>query len=110
RFRDPRARRVISRRPAVGRGGRAVRRPRSGPAVRGTPAVRSGRSLSPAGRVPPGSGTALGADGTQSQAGNGEVAQLALEDCRRHVYSFPQGVVRTTPITASASAGAASIP
>src|SRR6266542_2372749 len=90
RFRDPGARRDVSRRAALGRGGRSLCRPRPGAPLRGAPEVRSGRSLPPAGRVPLG-GRSLGTEDAQSQLPGREVAQLALEVCRRHVFSFPQG-------------------
>src|SRR5207248_9624340 len=51
RLGDPRPGRLVSRRSAVGRGGDPVRRPRRGAAARGPAALRSGRSLPPAGRA-----------------------------------------------------------
>ena len=49
---DSRTGRPLSRRPALGRGGRAVRGARSATAVRGASALRSGRALPPPGRLP----------------------------------------------------------
>ena len=51
RQRDPRARRLVSRRPALRRGGHPLRRPRPDDATRGAPALRPGRPLQPAGRA-----------------------------------------------------------
>jgi nitrilase len=51
RQRDPRARRLVSRRPRVRRGADPLRRARSGARARGAAALRSGRPLQPSGRA-----------------------------------------------------------
>ena len=53
RQRDPRARRLVSRRAALRRGGHPLRRARPGAAARGAAALRPGRPLQPAGRAQP---------------------------------------------------------
>ena len=52
RLGDPRAGRQLPRRPALGRGGRALRGARPAAPVRGASALRPGRALPPPGRLP----------------------------------------------------------